>query len=130
MSAVLLGSCALAAAASGFPLHLTDALGRQVTMKALPQRIVSLAPSNTERLFAVGAWSTVVGVTTVDTYPPEVAALPKVGGFVPKSISIETIRSEEHTSELQSRLHLVCRLLLEKKKKRVFTELAPLSGYG
>src|SRR2546422_7831334 len=29
----------------------------------------------------------------------------------------ETIRSEEHTSELQSRLHLVCRLLLEKKKK-------------
>jgi len=93
MSAVLLGSCALAAAASGFPLHLTDALGRQVTMKALPQRIVSLAPSNTERLFAVGAWSTVVGVTTVDTYPPEVAALPKVGGFVPKSISIETIVS-------------------------------------
>src|SRR5687768_17793789 len=29
------------------------------------------------------------------------------------------LRSEEHTSELQSRLHLVCRLLLEKKKKRV-----------
>src|SRR2546422_7823180 len=30
------------------------------------------------------------------------------------------IRSEEHTSELQSRLHLVCRLLLEKKKKRKY----------
>src|SRR3989449_4476125 len=30
-------------------------------------------------------------------------------------------RSEEHTSELQSRLHLVCRLLLEKKKKIIFT---------
>src|SRR2546422_8311951 len=30
-------------------------------------------------------------------------------------------RSEEHTSELQSRLHLVCRLLLEKKKKKVDT---------
>src|SRR2546422_10625977 len=30
---------------------------------------------------------------------------------------ILTMRSEEHTSELQSRLHLVCRLLLEKKKK-------------
>src|SRR2546422_6293250 len=29
-------------------------------------------------------------------------------------------RSEEHTSELQSRLHLVCRLLLEKKKKKIF----------
>src|SRR2546422_7606518 len=32
-------------------------------------------------------------------------------------------RSEEHTSELQSRLHLVCRLLLEKKKKRSYTAL-------
>src|SRR2546422_7412140 len=31
---------------------------------------------------------------------------------------LERDRSEEHTSELQSRLHLVCRLLLEKKKKR------------
>src|SRR5262245_22401303 len=93
MSAVLLGSCALTAAASGFPLRLTDTLGRQVIIPALPQRIVSLAPSNTERLFAVGAWSTLVGVTTADTYPPEVAALPKVGGFVPKSISIETIVS-------------------------------------
>src|SRR2546422_1085370 len=31
------------------------------------------------------------------------------------------LRSEEHTSELQSRLHLVCRLLLEKKKKRTPT---------
>src|SRR2546422_4453714 len=30
----------------------------------------------------------------------------------------ENVRSEEHTSELQSRLHLVCRLLLEKKKKK------------
>src|SRR2546422_3960827 len=30
----------------------------------------------------------------------------------------DQLRSEEHTSELQSRLHLVCRLLLEKKKKK------------
>src|SRR5690554_7014756 len=33
-------------------------------------------------------------------------------------LSISTKRSEEHTSELQSRPHLVCRLLLEKKKKK------------
>src|SRR5687768_18112538 len=32
-------------------------------------------------------------------------------------------RSEEHTSELQSRLHLVCRLLLEKKKNRVINRI-------
>src|SRR2546429_3570021 len=32
-------------------------------------------------------------------------------------------RSEEHTSELQSRLHLVCRLLLEKKKKTIYKQI-------
>src|SRR2546422_1092726 len=35
-----------------------------------------------------------------------------------EAIAREMDRSEEHTSELQSRLHLVCRLLLEKKKKK------------
>src|SRR4051794_41248949 len=37
----------------------------------------------------------------------------------------EPIRSEEHTSELQSPVHLVCRLLLEKKKKKKRTQLTP-----
>src|SRR2546422_3080562 len=35
----------------------------------------------------------------------------------PVDVVLEGARSEEHTSELQSRLHLVCRLLLEKKKR-------------
>src|SRR2546422_7378010 len=43
-------------------------------------------------------------------------------GFKPRNtrntLKNGTLRSEEHTSELQSRLHLVCRLLLEKKKKK------------
>src|SRR2546422_8352893 len=34
-----------------------------------------------------------------------------------RDVALVRVRSEEHTSELQSRLHLVCRLLLEKKKK-------------
>src|SRR5687768_18209249 len=41
-------------------------------------------------------------------------------GGAPRTLQVaphDAIRSEEHTSELQSRLHLVCRLLLEKKKK-------------
>src|SRR5687768_18174082 len=38
------------------------------------------------------------------------------------------VRSEEHTSELQSRLHLVCRLLLEKKKKNNMLLLSTLSS--
>src|SRR2546429_1203295 len=40
----------------------------------------------------------------------------RIRGSTPTSFSIFPLRSEEHTSELQSRLHLVCRLLLEKKK--------------
>src|SRR5205809_7305096 len=43
--------------------------------------------------------------------------LPAVTRSVPNSTAGSLVRSEEHTSELQSRLHLVCRLLLEKKKK-------------
>src|SRR2546422_5557994 len=45
-----------------------------------------------------------------DSHLRSIAACEKVVQLLPK-------RSEEHTSELQSRLHLVCRLLLEKKKK-------------
>src|SRR2546422_6826025 len=43
---------------------------------------------------------------------------PSVHVRVPGPASARLVRSEEHTSELQSRLHLVCRLLLEKKKKK------------
>src|SRR3989449_2938853 len=44
----------------------------------------------------------------------------------------ESLRSEEHTSELQSRLHLVCRLLLEKKKteRRRRSSLRPLGVHS
>src|SRR5687768_18267999 len=41
-----------------------------------------------------------------------------VKGSIPARTDIDVTRSEEHTSELQSRLHLVCRLLLEKKKQQ------------
>src|SRR2546422_3374436 len=44
--------------------------------------------------------------------------------------AIRDARSEEHTSELQSRLHLVCRLLLEKKKKRRATITLQMKTYS
>src|SRR5687768_18170616 len=44
---------------------------------------------------------------------------PEPLGPRPGRLGREPGRSEEHTSELQSRLHLVCRLLLEKKKKKI-----------
>src|SRR2546422_7844477 len=46
---------------------------------------------------------------------------PRSGAAVPSDLVEQLLgRSEEHTSELQSRLHLVCRLLLEKKKKKQY----------
>src|SRR2546422_7360078 len=44
------------------------------------------------------------------------------GGHAGRRQGPQPRRSEEHTSELQSRLHLVCRLLLEKKKKKTSRE--------
>src|SRR2546422_7354653 len=59
--------------------------------------------------FATGAMS--FGSISKETHETLAIAMNRIGG---KS----NTRSEEHTSELQSRLHLVCRLLLEKKKKK------------
>jgi iron complex transport system substrate-binding protein len=47
-----------------------------------PKRIVTVAPSITELLFALGAGGRIVGVSRFDDYPAEVAKLPKVGGFL------------------------------------------------
>src|SRR2546422_6262685 len=49
--------------------------------------------------------------------PVAIARLPARLGWQLDLGLFRGLRSEEHTSELQSRLHLVCRLLLEKKKK-------------
>ena len=51
-----------------------------------PQRVVSLAPSVTETLFALGFGDRVVGVTTYCDYPPEAQRLPKIGGFTNPSV--------------------------------------------
>ena len=53
------------------PLRLVDDAGRSVTIPALPRRIISLAPSVTELLFALGAGDQVVAITQACNYPPE-----------------------------------------------------------
>src|SRR2546429_6630577 len=58
----------------------------------------------------------------------EDAPLPIGSGQTISQPLIVALRSEEHTSELQSRLHLVCRLLLEKKKKTFYSLLVVFSS--
>lgn len=72
-------------------LEISDDMGHTVSLPATPRRIVSLAPSVTEMLFAIGAGPQVVGVTKYCNYPPEADALPEVGGFSADTISVETI---------------------------------------
>src|SRR3989449_8059118 len=62
--------------------------------------------------------STLFPYTTLFRSEGPLPAFPRAGGRLLADVSAEVggQRSEEHTSELQSRLHLVCRLLLEKKK--------------
>jgi iron complex transport system substrate-binding protein len=63
------------------PQYFFDDLGRLVAINGTPQRIVSLAPSNTETLFALGLGDRVVGVTDYCDYPPEALDKEKVGGY-------------------------------------------------
>lgn len=68
---------------------MTDSTGRRLALPALPRRIVSLVPSVTEWLYALGADERLVGRTDYCDYPPEAAAKPSVGGML--APSLETI---------------------------------------
>jgi iron complex transport system substrate-binding protein len=60
---------------------VTDDNGNTVAIADKPERIVSTAPANTETLFALGLGDRVVGVNSLDDYPPEVADIAKVGDY-------------------------------------------------
>jgi iron complex transport system substrate-binding protein len=66
---------------SEFPLKVSDDSFTEVTFTVPPTRIVSLAPANTEIVYALGMFSHVVGVTTWDDYPAAVKDVAKVGDF-------------------------------------------------
>jgi len=61
-------------------IEIVDGLERQVVLAAPAEKIVSLAPSNTEILFAIGAGDQVIGRDEFSDYPVEAADLPTVGG--------------------------------------------------
>ncbi|MGQ9525665.1 MAG: ABC transporter substrate-binding protein [Armatimonadota bacterium] len=72
------------------PIRVRDSRGKLLVLPAPPKRIVSVAPSNTEILFALGVGPRVVGVTDFCDYPPAARRLPKVGGV---QLNYETIIS-------------------------------------
>jgi iron complex transport system substrate-binding protein len=74
-----------------YPITVVDDFNFSVTIEKKPERIVSLAPSNTENLFAIGVGDKVVAVTDFCNYPPEVKNITKIGGFT--TIDIEKVVS-------------------------------------
>jgi iron complex transport system substrate-binding protein len=73
-------------------ITLTDGLGRTVSLPGAAQKVVSLAPSNTEILFAIGAGAQVIGRDMFSDYPAEALALTDVGGSMGQ-YNLETIVS-------------------------------------
>ena len=77
----LLLAVTTSAAATTYPLTLTDDLGRRVILQAEPRRVVSVLPSTTETLCALGLCERLVGVDDYSDFPASVNKLPKVGGL-------------------------------------------------
>lgn len=102
LSIVLLTGCERAAvepkapaakppAADNSEIRLVDRLDREVRFTKIPTRIVSLSPSTTELLFALGLGSSVVGRTEHCNYPLEALEIAKVGSGTLEGISREAI---------------------------------------
>ncbi len=85
---------ATTAPAVTFPLTIVDGLQRTLTLEAPAQRIVSLAPSNTEILFAIGAGPQLVGRDVLSDFPAEAQAVTDIGDtFI--ELNVELIISLE-----------------------------------
>ena len=68
-------------AKTAYPLTVKDATGEEMTFEKAPAKVVSLSPSETEKLFALGLDDQIVGVSEVDDYPEAAKAKPKMGGY-------------------------------------------------
>ncbi|MFX0204645.1 MAG: ABC transporter substrate-binding protein [Candidatus Hodarchaeota archaeon] len=74
---------------SSYPLSVIDGYGRNVTFTEEPQSIISIAPSATEVIYAVGAGDKVIAVDYSSNYPGETGSLPKIANF--PTLDIEAI---------------------------------------
>jgi len=70
-------------------VEIVDQAGRKVSIESAPRRIVALAPSIAECLFALGLDEEIVGVTEYTNFPPQALSKPKVGSYI--HLQIEAI---------------------------------------
>lgn len=87
-------SAAATAVPAAFPANVTDHQGKSVTIAKRPERIVSIGPSNTEFLFALGAGDRVVAVDDFSDEPAAAKAKEKVGGVKPNVEKIVSLKAD------------------------------------
>src|SRR2546428_13257924 len=97
-------------------------LGRRVYLSKPPHRIVSLAPSVTEILFAVGLDAEVVGVTTFCDYPAQAKTRPKIGAAIPNLEAILGLKPDLVVAGDNIRPDVLAKL--EQLKIPVFAQFA------
>src|SRR5512146_800378 len=85
------------------PVSLTDGNGRTVTLRLPAERVVSLAPANTEILFSIGAGAQMVGRDSFSDYPPEATKVDDIGGGL-GTLNMELILSRKPDLVLASPL--------------------------
>jgi iron complex transport system substrate-binding protein len=84
----------LAAVQVPYPLAIVDTVGREVTIGAQPQRIVSLSPAATEILFAIGAGDQVIAVDKFSNYPKEAATRQQLDAYEPNLEAIAGVQPD------------------------------------
>ncbi|MEM1961345.1 MAG: ABC transporter substrate-binding protein [Sulfolobales archaeon] len=117
-------------------ISVVDALGREITFDKPPTRVVSLAPSITEMLFALGLQDRVVGVTSHCNYPPEVQQLVSkgeiaiIGGFwTPDLEKIVSLKPDLVIGSAGTLPHLKLKESLEQVGIKVFYTRAASDKY-
>jgi iron complex transport system substrate-binding protein len=91
---VLIAGCSKPADPPAAKRDFIDSRGKTVSIAFPPRKIVSIIPSGTELLFAVGAGDQVAGVTTYCDWPPEAKAKPKIGDIVVDYEKLATIKPD------------------------------------
>lgn len=86
-----------------FPMEVIDQAGRVVKIEKIPEKIISLAPSNTEILYALHLEDRLIGVTEFCDYPEAAKEKPKIGGF--STVTIEKVVEAQPDLILATNIH-------------------------
>ena len=121
------------------PRRVRDGLGRELRLPARIERVVSLAPSSTEILYAIGAGPQIVGVDRYSNHPPAARALPQVGADMdpslerivalrPDMVFTATTANTQGTVENLERLGLPVYVSRVLRLEDIFGDIAGIGG--